>query len=410
VEKEVFQKNEIVAILNNMRLKHLGVMINEKQYNLSINGFITRADPNSVNVFYDKTPDIIPFKNLRICFDYNRNFYNSSETMLKSINIQLKSIELQIPEKFSYHQIRKFARINNIEQIELNIRKIETGIVDSSQNINVDELPATLRNIYMELQVETPDIKKIISMIGDELGRYSNRFKINLFKDMSTLSPIERVVNMYKKTFWIGDTDNLNNYIHVGDKYSIIGYEKYFDMIKKTMSPDILEQIRQNYVNRDISSYSMVPIIVGDRVVGVIEVSVPMDPKYKKLTIYEIFYIKGLADILGEVVVKSQGISTPANANFKVEDISAGGILASTKNMYLTHTVKENTVLILNINSGDSLLDVRARVVRYEYLAGENAGLNVAFEFLIDDEQKKQELGQIVKKFVTSQQDKKKIK
>ncbi len=76
-------------------------------------------------------------------------------------------------------------------------------------------------------------MKKIIGMIGDELGRYSNRFKINLFKEVNNLSPIEKVVNNYRKTFWIGDTDNLNNYIHLGDKYSIIGYEKYFELIKK---------------------------------------------------------------------------------------------------------------------------------------------------------------------------------
>lgn len=399
MEKEITQRNEIISILNNMRLKHQVVFLKEKHHRFSLSGYITRADSNSVNLMFDKAPDIMPLNNLKICFDFNKNFYNSSETVVKIVNLPIKSIEFMVPDSLKFHAVRKFTRLDNVESIELLIKKVETGAAENKSNINVDELPATLRNIYMELEGEKPDLKKIISMIGEELNRYTNRFRINLFKDTEQLAPIEKVVNQYRKTFWIGDTDNLNNYVHLGDKYSIIGYEKYFEMIHKSMSPDILEQIRQNYVSRGISSYAMVPIIVGDRAVGVIEVSVPQDMKFKKLTIYEIFYIKGLSDILGEVVVKSQGSVSSLNASFKVLDLSLGGLLANTKNVYLTHSIKENTILTAELKAEEISLDIRARVVRYEYIPGENAGLNIAFEFVIDSDTQKLELSNLLKKF-----------
>ena len=406
MEKEITQRNEIVAILNNMRLKHLGVSLKEKEKKFNLNGFITRADTNAIAVFFEKIPDLIPLKNLRVCFDYNRNFYASSETTLRMLNVSIKSVEISVPEKIVYHSVRRHARIEVPDEVLLNIKKVETTALEAASNINVDELPATLRSIYLELQVDAPDLKKIIGMIGDELSRYSNRFKINLFKDLNNLTPIEKVVNIYKKTFWIGDTDNLNNYIHLGDKYSIIGYEKYFDMIKKTMSPSTLEQIRQSYISRGINSYAMVPIIVGDRVVGVIEVSIPDDPKFKKLTIYEIFYIKGLADILGEVIVKSQTSTTSVDSNFKVIDISLGGALANTKNIYLTHTIKENSIVVVELMTEEKSFEARSRVVRYNYIPGENAGLNVAFEFIIENDAKKSELESMIKKFLKNSPEK----
>lgn len=398
MEKEIQQRNEIIALLNNIRLKHLPVtlMDNDKKY--VINGFITRADTNSFAVFFDRLPDLLPVKNIKITFDYNRSFYSSSATNVKLLNMSLKSLEVSLPEKLYYHSIRKFNRFRIPEDLEFNIKRIETSTPETS-SINVDELPATLRNIYLELQVENPDIKKIIGMIGEELSKYSNRFRINLFKELDKLSPLEKVVNIYKKTFWVGDTENLNNYVHLGDKYSIIGYEKYFELIGKKTSPDILEQIRQSYISRGIASYAMVPIIVGDRVVGIIEVSVPDDLKYKKLTIYEIFYIKGLADILGEVVVKSHGEVHNANLNFKVVDLSIGGILANTKNIYLTHSIKENNIVLVNLKAENKEIDIPSRVVRYHYMPGDNAGLNVAFEFIYDDESKKLELSNLLKKY-----------
>jgi hypothetical protein len=400
VEKEIIQRNEIVALLNNLRLKHLSVTIMGKNEDFIISGFITKADTNSISIFFEHVPLFMPLKDLVVTFDYNKNFYTSEATSLKQLNLPIKNIEIYLPEKIYYHPIRKFARIDKFNSIQFNIKKIESNMPDASQGINIDELPATLRNIYMELQVESPDIKKIVGMIGEELKRYSNRFRINLFKDIKNLSPIEKVVNTYKKTFWIGDTDNLNNYLHLGDKYSIIGYEKYFDMVKKTSAPEVLEQIRQNYIAKGITSYAMVPIIVGERVVGVIEVSVPTEPVYKKLSIYEIFYIKGLADILGEIIVKSQGITESADVNFKVIDLSVGGILANTKNLYLTHSIKENNIVLVNLKADNKELDIPSRVVRYHYMPGDNAGLNVAFEFIYDEDAKKNDLASIIKKYV----------
>ncbi len=408
MEKEILQRNEIVALLNNIRLKHLSVSIIEKEKEFLITGFITKADTNSISIFFEQTPDYMPLKNLKVTFDYNRNFYTSESAGLKQLNLPIKNIEIYLPEKFYYHPIRKFARVDISDSLQFNIKKIESKASDGGQNINIDELPATLRNIYMELQVEKPDIKKIVGMVGEELKRYSNRFRINLFKDMSALSPIEKVVSTFKKTFWIGDTDNLNNYLHLGDKYSIIGYEKYFDLVKKTAAPEILEQIRQNYLSKGITSYAMVPIIVGERVVGVIEVSVPNEPSYKNLSIYEIFYIKGLADILGEIIVKGQGETDSTNANFKVMDLSVGGILANTKNVYLTHSIKENNIVMVNIKTDNKEIDIPSRVVRYHYMPGDNAGLNVAFEFIFDEDDKKTDLLAIIKKYVKFLADQKK--
>ncbi|MEJ5283703.1 MAG: PilZ domain-containing protein [Brevinematales bacterium] len=397
MEKEIAQRNEIVSLFNKLRLNRVKVKLENEEKKFSLEAFITKADPSLLGLFYDDVPEIIPIKNVKISFDLNNNFYNSENVMVRLVNVPLKSIEVNLPEKLFFHSVRKYPRIEGLDEIKVFIKNIETTEVSKQTSVNLAELPATLRGIYLEVQNEKPDIKKIIKMIGEELSRFSNRFKINLFKDLSKLTPIENVVNIYKKTFWIGDTENLSNYVHLGEKYGVVGYEKYFDLIGKKVNPQVLEQIRQTYISKGIISYAMVPIIIGDRVFGVIEVSVPNDPKYKQLSIYEIFYIKGLADIVGEVIVKTQSTSENADVMFNVIDLSMGGILANTKNVYITHYIKENSVVVLSINYKEKTINIKSRVVRYHYVSGDNAGLNVAFEFYIDDEETKAELSALIK-------------
>lgn len=400
MEKEVIKKNEVVALLNHLRLKHIAVRVKDEKESILVNGFITKSDNNYLSIYFETIPDIINLKNLKLSFEYNRNFYTSDKTEIKLLNIPLKNIELNIPEKLSFHLLRKFTRVNiPSEVIALNITGLESGSSPITQNINIEELPGNLKSIYVELLEEKPDLKKIVTMIGNELSRFTNRFKTNIFKDLNSLSPLEKVVQYYKKTFWISDTDNLNNYVHLGGKYNMIGYEKYFELVKKTLSPEILEQIRHNYISRNITSYCMVPVLIGDRVVGVIEVSVPEDAKYKKLTIYDIFYIKGMADILAEVVVKSKAFSEE-EGEFEVIDVSMGGILASTKNIYLPRSYAENAIVNLQLKLESNEVKTTARVVRYEYIPGENAGLNVAFEFLGIGEEAKTEIGKFIRKYM----------
>ncbi len=123
MEKEILQKNEIVSLLNNIRLKHLNVQIKEKSKKISLRGFITKADTNSFTIFYDEIPDIVSIKNLKVCFDYNRNFFTSDEISIRLLNIQLKSLELLIPEKFYFHPIRKYTRIDVRIQSRLILKK-----------------------------------------------------------------------------------------------------------------------------------------------------------------------------------------------------------------------------------------------------------------------------------------------
>ncbi len=400
MEKEVIKKNEIVALFNHLRLKHIAVKIKDNSENLILNGFITKSDASYMSVYFENIPDSISLKQLKVSFEYNRNFYTSDNTEIKLLNIPMKNVELNIPDKLNFHLLRKFTRVNlPPEVMRINITGIESGSSQVSQNINIEELPGNLKNIYIELLEDKPDLKKIVTMIGNELSRFTNRFKTNIFKDVNSLSPLEKVVQYYKKTFWISDTDNLNNYVHLGGKYNMIGYEKYFELVKKTLSPDILEQIRNNYLSRSISSYCMVPVLIGDRVVGVIEVSVPEDPKYKKLTIYDIFYIKGMADILAEVVVKSKTF-TEDSSEFEIIDVSMGGILASTKNIYLPRSYAENAILNMQLKLDDAEVNTTARVVRYEYIPGENAGLNVAFEFIGIGDDAKTEVGKFIRKYM----------
>lgn len=399
MEKEIVQKNEIVTILNHMRLKHLGISLRDKDQKITLNCFISRVDANSVTVIFDKIPDIIPIKNLIMLFEYNKNYYSTSETALRILNLPLKSMELINVDKMFYHPMRKYTRVDVPESIEIMIKSVENP-GQEQHAINIDELPATLRNIYMELKGTNPDIKKIITMIGEELTRFTTRYRINVFKDASSLLPLEKVVSFYKKTFWIEDTDNLNNYIHLRDKYNVIGYEKYFELAKKQLSPDILEEVRTNYLSRSIGSYAMVPIVVGEKVMGVIEVTVPNESGMKKLSVYEIFYIKGLADIMGEVLVKAKSGSSGEYSQFNIIDISLGGLLANTSNVYLAHNIKENSIVNLGLRFEEKEMEIRSKVVRYHYIPGEAGGLNIAFEFIIPDESVKVEIGNLIRKFL----------
>jgi hypothetical protein len=375
-------------------------MLRNQERNFTLLCFIAKADNNVLTLLFDKTPDDISLKDLVVSFEFNKNFYSSAETSIRMISVPLKSIELFPIEKMSFHAMRRYTRVEVPDNIEMLIRKVEKEPGESVSTFDMSELPATLRNIYTELKGESPDIKKIGGMVGEELTRFSNRYKINIFKDNGPKSPLEKVVAYYKKTFWVEDTDNMNNYIHLRDKYNVIGYEKYFELSKKQLAPDILEEVRHNYLNRGISSYAMVPILIGEKVVGVIEVSVPSEGNFKKLSVYEIFYIKGLADILGEVIVKAKGGSSGAYSGFKIIDISLGGILANTKDVYLAHNVKENSMVQLVLRYQGKEIEVKSRVIRYNYIPGENAGLNVAFEFNLPDESVKVEIGGLIRSFL----------
>lgn len=400
MENKINKKNEIVNIFNNLRLKHVVVKVNHDSQ-LVLNGFITKADSNYISIYFESVPDVLPLKKLSISFELNGYFYNTEILSLRALNIPLKSLELHMSEVLYIHSMRKFTRVDlPTGKAQVFISQIEDTEKKPSAGINVDELPATLKKIYLELTEDEPDLKKIIGMIGEELGRFSNRFKINLFKEVNTLNPLEKVVFTYKKTFWISDTQNLSNYVHLRDKYNIIGYEKYFEMIQKSLSPDTLEQVRNSYLSKAIGSYCMVPILIGDRVSGVIEVSVPSEnDKFKSLTIYDIFYIKGLADILAEVVVKSK-VGKMQENNFEISDISIGGVLAETKNIYLARSLKEDSIVKLTLKLDEKSIEVTARIVRYDYIPGKNAGLNVAFEFVALGESQKAGVGHFIRTYL----------
>ncbi|MCX7882589.1 MAG: PilZ domain-containing protein [Brevinematales bacterium] len=399
MDKEISQKNEIINLYNHARIKRLGVTLQEKKTKFHLTGFVTRVDMNMVNFFFDKEPAVLPIQNVILSFEYNKNFYYSSPTTVRLYNFQLRSIEVLLPANVWYHPVRRFSRhsLKDSEILKVCIKKIETKPQESIQ-VNISELPENLRVIYLALKEDNPDLKKILSMVGEEIKRFSSQFKINIFKNLDQISPLERVVYTYKKPFWIADTDNIPNYLHIGEKFGVIGYEKYFEMIKKKMAPDILDKIRQTYVSRGILSYLLLPILIGDKVVGAIEITVPRDGGKKELSIYDVFYIRSLADIIGEVLVKSYATSPENKEEYlEVVDISLGGISVVNKNMYLMHTIKENTILRLGIQYKDGELDVRARVIRTNYIPGENAGVTMAMEFLGLEEEGRQILSKIIK-------------
>jgi len=399
MDKEISQKNEIINLYNHARIKRISVTLQEKKTKFHLMGFFTRVDMNTVTLFFDKEPAVLPIQNVMLSFEYNKNFYYSSPTTLRLYNFQLRAIEVLLPSTVWYHPVRRFSRymVKNPDLVRVSIKKIETKPQETVQ-VNISELPENLRVIYLALKEDNPDLKKILAMVGEEIKRFSPQFKINIFKNLEQISPLEKVVYTYKKPFWISNTENMPNYLHIGEKFGVIGYEKYFEMIGKKMAPDLLDKIRQTYVSRGILSYLLLPILIGDKVVGAIEITVPREGGKKELSIYDVFYIRSLADIIGEVLVKSYA-SAPESKGEELEvvDLSLGGISVVNKNMYLMHTIKENVILKLAIRYKDMELEVRARVIRTNYIPGENAGVNMAMEFLGLEEDGRQLLSKIIR-------------
>ncbi|URA09359.1 PilZ domain-containing protein [Thermospira aquatica] len=399
MDKEISQKNEIINLYNHVRIKRIGVMLQENKNKFHLTGFVTRVDMSVVNLFFDKEPAILPIQNVILSFEYNKNFYYSAPTTVRLYNFQLRSIEVLIPERIWYHPVRRYNRYSLKEpgKVKVYIKKIETKLQETTQ-VNISELPENLRVIYLALKEENPDLKKILGMVGEEIKRFSPQFKINIFKNLDQISPLERVVYTYKKPFWISDTENIPNYLHIGEKFGVIGYEKYFEMIKKKMAPDILDKIRQTYMSRGILSYLLIPILIGDKVMGAIEITVPRESGKKELSIYDVFYIRSLADIIAEVLVKSYAAAPEGKSEeLELVDISLGGISVVNKNMYLMHTIKENSILKLGIQYENTELEVRTRVIRMNYIPGENAGIHMAMEFVGLEEEGKQLLNKIIR-------------
>ncbi|NPV01585.1 MAG: PilZ domain-containing protein [Brevinematales bacterium] len=107
-----------------------------------------------------------------------------------------------------------------------------------------------------------------------------------------------------------------------------------------------------------------------------------------------------MADILGEVVVKSKMKTASESDTFAVIDISMGGLLANTKNVYLARSYNENAIVKLGLSLNDKQIEVTSRIVRYDYIPGENAGLNIAFEFLSLNEETKADIGNFIRNFL----------
>lgn len=409
MEKTMNKRNEIVNILNHVRLKHVLVYAKTAELGEFAKGYLTKTDTNSISMLFEQVPACLPLKSSEIHFEYANEFYRTPPLSIRNYNGMIKTVEMNLPDELSVHSIRKFTRVNLPgDRVKLAVTSIESPASPEKsvlKDINIDELPPNLKRIYLELLEEEPDLKKVIAMVGEELRRYSTRFRTNIFKDTQNLAPLEKVVYRYKKTFWISETENMNSYVHLGGKYNLIGYEKYFEMINKPVSPPLLEQIRANYLDRGVVSYCLVPVLIGERVAGVIEVTVMAADTNKKLTIYDIFYIKGLADILGEVVVKSRGSGD--ESDFQVQDISLGGISAMTKNVYLTRSFTENAVAKIDLQLGSETLSTAARVVRCEYVPGETGGLNVAMEFLAMGEQERAMIGKFIRTYLKEKMNKK---
>lgn len=357
LEDGIFEIQKISAFLK--RLRSINATIDIIYKNLKTKGSIRYVGEYSFEVYCKESFDIQnPSIDLELPFE-SKIYHITTEILNKRDNILL----LMMPTKINVWAKRKFPRKYVYGKVYLSISFIRP--IEYRSDVQNESIPDNLRDIKMELDKDTPDIRKIISMVVREIEKISEKYDFIFYKRGMTL-PSSAVISMYfKNPLFVEDTSNLESYITSYEGFNVITYGDYMRKMgwNETKVLDQIKKLRASFLSQSIRSFICVPIRILSDTIGFIFCK----SSQRLFSVKDVLYIDALGGIVSEAYVKNK-VNALKNTNeilFPVIDISAGGVRFEVDSI-LGKLIKVDDSLRIFMNIEGRDIQVIGKVLRVD--------------------------------------------
>ena len=214
----------------------------------------------------------------------------------------------------------------------------------------------------------------------------ANSNNIRFYKKGEKLGEIEKLLIKNKKSLFIPDSRDAQNYVIAHETHFYVSLGKFF---QEKIKSEGWDQVKVNKTATAIMlqdkklkrlSYIYAPIFLFGEVTGHLYAST----SYESETIFsqrDITFIKSFADILSEALTKSRLFkeeSKDESKNFAVEDLSRGGIMLKVFDPYMLKFIKEETKMSIKLDVMGKEAKAIGKVVR---LIKEKDHINLGIKF-----------------------------
>ncbi len=283
----------------------------------------------------------------------------------------MNSLVVMLPYQIDIWHERRYKRAEVYGRLFMRLNVIRE---QSEEEMKVSmSMPYRLRQIYEELSRSVPDVKKIMSMVGVELKSISPRFEVKIHKQGEQIPTGAVIAGYYKAPLFVEDTSDHKSFVKVYPNDVAVSFH-YFLMEKREKSGwteekirDEIEKLIRYYSAKGVRSFVYVPIVLADSMMGHIYIEIPEDHS-RSLNIRDIYFLRGLADIVSEAIAKFKLHTLQESSEYKIPiwDIGMGGVKFEIDH-YLAKFLTPGSKIKIFIRIEDREIEATGEVLRIDY-------------------------------------------
>lgn len=325
INEDIIDTQKIIAFLK--RLRAVNSTLDVIYKNEKTKGTIRFVGEYSFEIFVQSPFQVVePTIDIELPFE-NKIYHFQTEIL----NSKDQTLLLMIPSKINVWLKRKYPRKNVYGQIFMNFSFVKP--IGTIEIIDIDKIPQNLRDLKLELNKDNPDVKKVISMVLNEIEKITSNYDIIFYRRGMTLPSSAVISMMFQKPLLIEDTSNLESYITMYDTFNIVTYGDYMRKMSwsETKAMEQIKKLRSTFMSQGVKSFMCLPIkVIGDIIGFVFCRSID-----KKFSVKDVMYVDALCSIISESYLKNRINSLKATSELQIPviDISAGGIRFEVDNI-----------------------------------------------------------------------------
>ncbi len=236
-------------------------------------------------------------------------------------------------------------------------------------------------HLMEEIRKDDPDIFLVARMINKEAQSVTKDYEVTFYKPGSKRTFLEEAVGREKKTLFMDNVNQAENYYKLRILYGLINFHKsYLAMVKETSEEGAIkffEEMRLRDLHQFKKSYLCAPLLIFDQVVGHIYMQtsqldnllISQDQAHQMDLLASIF-----SYALTKKVIARSYYSHPIT---RIVNISMSGLLFELNNRTIFDYLVFQDMLKLEIQIRTSLLEFVTEITRYfPTESGYNIGVN----------------------------------
>ncbi len=377
-ENVITDPKEIENLYQSFRTKKVEVTLRYelKEYNAQI----YRVSHVSITLFYKgDIPETIDYIEMSTTMAGAVFF-----ATCRVVNISSGEITLSYPEQLEKRIKRKYKRVNTKGDVYLKFHVISSFDEKLDFTDHQQHLPPQFMAVAKELEQPVPDIKRIFSLLAQELKKKASLFDIKLYRPNESYPKRVEILKEFKKIIFIENVRDSKAYLKNHQNIKAVSFLPYIHQLKADGKGD--QDIRDELITimkEDIKttaiSYICSPIMLFGQVIGHVFLGVT-GGSYSIFRDHDLYFVQSSCEIISEALAKSRLNKLDTGDNFDVIalDLSAGGLSMQFADQFILKHLSADTKLRMVLKVIDKEIKVVGKIIRIDR-EGDEAEVAIKF-------------------------------